>query len=297
MNYRHVYHAGNFADVVKHAVLALLLERLGAKPAPYFVLDSHAGIGRYDLASEPSLRTGEAAGGIGRLREALAGQTPPPELAAYLAAVAALNDGGPDGETRWYPGSPRLARALMRPGDRLVLAEAHPEDSRTLKREFAGDAQVQVHHRDGYEALRAFLPPAERRGLVLIDPPYEDADEAERLVAGLAGAHRRWPTGVFALWYPIKERAWVWRLHEALAATGIRRQLLAELTIRPEDDWRRLNGCGMIVINPPWRLDGALAELLPRLHRALAPAAAAAGGSHEIAAAGGWTLDWLVPEE
>ena len=287
MNYRHVYHAGNFADVVKHAVLALLLERLGDKPAPYCVLDSHAGIGRYDLASEPSLRTGEAAAGIGRLFAALAaGEEAPPELAAYLAAVTAFNGGLPGAGLRWYPGSPRLARALMRPGDRLVLAEAHPEDSRALKREFAGDAQVQVHHRDGYEALGAFLPPPERRGLVLIDPPYEEPDEAERLVAGLAGAHRRWPTGVFALWYPIKERPWVWRLHEALAATGIRRQLAAELTIHSEDDWRRLNGCGMIVINPPWRLDGALSALLPRLHRALA---ASAGG--------GWKVDWLVPED
>ncbi len=288
MNYRHAYHAGNFADVVKHAVLALLLERLGAKPAPYFVLDTHAGIGRYDLASEPSLRTGEAAGGIGRLLAALAGGETPPELTAYLAAVTALNGGAStDGGPRWYPGSPRLARALMRPGDRLVLAEAHPEDAPVLKREFAGDSQVQCHHRDGYGALKAFLPPPERRGLVLIDPPYEDGDEAARLVAGLAAAHRRWPTGVYALWYPIKERPWVWRLHEALAATGIRRQLAAELTIHPEDDWRRLNGCGMIVINPPWRLDGDLAALLPRLHRALASGAEA----------GGWKLDWLVPED
>ena len=283
MNYRHAYHAGNFADVVKHAVLALLLERLAAKPAPFFVLDSHAGIGRYDLQSEPSLRTGEAGGGIGRLTAGLAGAEAPPELAGYLAAVAALN---PDGGARWYPGSPRLARTLMRPSDRLVLAEAHPEDARTLKREFAGDPQVQVHCRDGYEALKAFLPPAERRGLVLIDPPYEAADEAERLAHGLALAHRRWPGGVFALWYPIKERPWVWRLHEALAATGIRRQLLVELTIFPEDDWRRLNGCGMIVINPPWRLDDALGKLLPHLHRALAPAGD-----------GGWRVDWLVPED
>ena len=285
MNYRHAYHAGNFADVFKHAVLALLLERLGAKPSPYFVLDTHAGIGRYDLESEPARRTGEAEGGIRRLLAALAGEPPPPELAGYLAAVAGLNPEAPEASPRWYPGSPRLARALMRPGDRLVLAEAHPEDAATLKREFAGDAQVQAHRRDGYEALKAFLPPAERRGLVLVDPPYEAADEAERAVAGLAGAHRRWPTGVFALWYPIKERLWVWRLHEALAATGIRRQLVAELTVQPEDDWRRLNGCGMIVINPPWRLDGALADLLPRLHRALA------------LEAGGWTVDWLVPEE
>ncbi len=288
MNYRHAYHAGNFADIVKHAVLALLLERLAAKPSPYFMLDTHAGIGRYDLASEAALKTGEAAAGIGRLLAALAGEATPPELTAYLGAVAALNDRSPPGERpRWYPGSPRLTRALMRAGDRLVLAEAHPDDARTLKREFAGDAQVQVHHRDGWGALKAFLPPPERRGLVLIDPPYESADEADRLVAGLAAAHRRWPGGVYALWYPIKERPWVWRLHEALAATGIRRQLVAELTVFPEDDWRRLNGCGIIVINPPWQVDGAITGLLPRLHSALT-----AGEG-----AGGWRVEWLVPEE
>ena len=292
MNYRHAYHAGNFADVVKHAVLALLLERLAAKPSPYFVLDTHAGIGRYDLAAEAALKTGEAAAGIGRLLAALAGQATPPELAAYLGAVAALNGAAAGGEMpRWYPGSPRLTRALMRPGDRLVLAEAHPEDARALKREFAGEAQVQVHHRDGWGALKAFLPPPERRGLVLIDPPYESADEADRLVAGLAAAHRRWPGGVYALWYPIKERPWVWRLHEALAATGIRRQLVAELTVSPEDDWRRLNGCGMIVINPPWQVDGAISGLLSRLHGALAAGDGAKDG------AGGWRVQWLVPEE
>ena len=285
MNYRHAFHAGNFADVVKHAVLALLLERLGGKPAPWFMLDTHAGLGRYDLDSVSAGRTGEAVGGIGRLAAALAGTVPRPELAAYVGAVAAMNpDLAPGAAPRWYPGSPRLARALMRPGDRLVLAEAHPDDVRVLRREFAGDPQVQVHHRDGWAALKAFLPPPERRGLVLIDPPYEDPGEAERLVDGLAAAHRRWPTGQFALWYPVKERAWVWRLHEALVATGIRRQLVAELTILPDDDWRRLNGCGMILVNPPWQIDATLATLLPRLHRALA------------VEAGGWRVDWLVPE-
>jgi len=280
MNYRHIYHAGNFADVVKHAVLALILDRLGQKPAPFFVLDSHAGLGRYDLTSEPARRTAESDGGIGRVLAALAGGAPPPALAPYLAAL----DVPPEGGLRWYPGSPRLARALMRPGDRLVLAELHPEDAAALKREFAGDAQVAVHRRDGWGALKAFLPPAERRGLVLIDPPYESADEAARLIAGFAEAHRRWPTGVYALWYPIKERPWVWRLHEALAATGIPRQLVAELTLYPEDDWRRLNGCGLVVVNPPWRLEAALGEALGWLHGVLG-----LGG-------GGARVDWLVAE-
>jgi 23S rRNA (adenine2030-N6)-methyltransferase len=280
MNYRHSYHAGNFADVVKHAVLALLLEHLRRKPSPFFVLDTHAGIGRYDLTAEPALRTGEAAGGIGRV---LAAAAPPPELAGYLEAVRALNAGVP-GPARWYPGSPRLARGLMRPGDRLVLAELHPDDARTLKAEFAGDAQVAVHHQDGWHALKAHLPPRERRGLVLIDPPYEAADEADRLIAGLTAGHRRWPTGSYAVWYPIKERPWVWRLHDAVVASGIPRVLAAELTILPEERWQQLIGCGLLLINPPWRLEETLGALLPWLHGAFA------------AEAGGVRLEWLAPE-
>jgi 23S rRNA (adenine2030-N6)-methyltransferase len=289
MNYRHLYHAGNVGDVVKHAVLALLLEHLARKPTPFFVLDSHAGIGRYDLTAEAARRTGEAAGGIGRVLAALAGQAPPPMLASYLGVVAALN---PDAEAgletdaplRWYPGSPRLARGLMRPGDRLVLAELHPEDAALLKREFAGDPQTAVHHQDGWQALKAHLPPRERRGVVLIDPPYEAADEAERLVAGLVTAHQRWPTGCYAVWYPIKERSWVWRLHEAVAATAIPRILVAELTHHPEHLWQRLIGSGLMLINPPWQLDAALEQLLPWLHRAFA------------SEAGGARVSWLTAE-
>ncbi len=287
MNYRHIYHAGNFADVIKHTVLMLILERLATKPTPFFVYDSHAGIGRYDLASEPAVRTGESGGGIARVLAAVGRRPPPPGLAAYLAAVAALNPEDRDAHgapVRWYPGSPRLVRSLMRPGDRLVLAEAHPEDAALLARGFTGDAQVVVHQQDGYLGLKAFLPPRERRGLVLIDPPYEDGDEADRAVRGLALAHRRWATGVYALWYPIKERAWVWRLHEALIATGIGRILAMEVTVLPEGDWRQLAGCGMVVVNPPWTLEPALAELLPWLHGVLG------------AGAGGARVEWLVPE-
>jgi 23S rRNA (adenine2030-N6)-methyltransferase len=287
MNYRHIYHAGNFADVFKHAVLALMLERLRVKPTPFFVFDSHAGLGRYDLASEPALKTSEWEGGVVRMLAAVARGAAPSGLQGYLAALAALN-GGESGalgdRIRWYPGSPWLTRSLMRPGDRLVLAEAHPEDALSLSRLFAGDSQVAVHRQDGYGGLKAYLPPRERRGLVLIDPPYEDGDEAARSVAGLAVAHRRWATGIYALWYPIKERAWVWRLHEALIATGIPRMLAFELTLWPEGDWRRLGGCGMVVINPPWQLDSALAELLPWLHGALGTGA------------GGVRMEWLASE-
>jgi 23S rRNA (adenine2030-N6)-methyltransferase len=281
MNYRHIYHAGNFSDVVKHAVLALLLERLRAKDTPFCVLDTHAGIGRYDLHSVEAGKTGEFRSGIARLLDRT---DLPAALSPYLDAVRALNPEDPRPEAlRWYPGSPRLARALMRPGDRLVLAELHPEDAAILKREFADDRVVAVHHMDGWLTLKAFLPPPERRGLVLIDPPFEQPDEFDRLVQGLTLGHKRWPTGIFALWYPIKERPAVWRFHEALERTGIPRIIAAEVTVFPEDTHMRLNGAGMVVVNPPWQFDSALETLLPALHRALG---AEAGGARVFRVAG-----------
>jgi len=278
MNYRHAFHAGNFADAMKHAVLASIIEHLRAKPAPFCVLDTHAGIGRYDLACDAAQRTREYEGGIG----ALFGREPPhPAIAPYLDAVAALN---PDGQLRFYPGSPRLARTMMRPQDRLVLSELHPEDVHALKAEFAGDRQAAVHHLDAYQALKAHLPPKEKRGLVLIDPPFEEPDEFSRIVQALARTHRRWPTGIYAIWYPIKERPAVWRFEEALAEAGIPKILIAELTIHPEDTHLRLNGCGMAIVNPPWRLDETLADALPALHAALPTTG------------GGSRVHWLVPE-
>jgi 23S rRNA (adenine2030-N6)-methyltransferase len=280
MNYRHIFHAGSFTDVMKHAVVALILERLRAKETPFGVLDTHAGIGRYDLTSQQAERTGEYLGGIARIMEA-AGRLPP-ELAPYLDAVRELNPA--PGTLRWYPGSPRLSRQLMRPQDRLLLAELHPEDVETLRREFARDRNTSVQHMDGYHAIKAHLPLKERRGMVLIDPPFEVTDEFERMTAALVTGHGRWPTGIYALWYPIKERAAVWRFHEALERTGIRRILAAELTIHEEDTHQRLNGCGMIVVNPPWQLDRNLELVLPALHEAMA------------AKAGGTQVEWLVPE-
>lgn len=279
MNYRHAYHAGGFTDVVKHAAMALIIERLKAKPAPFCVVDTHAGIGRYDLWSEPAQKTGEYRDGILRV-------LPPPtpeQLAPYLDVVRAMNGGGR--EIRWYPGSPELARALLRRQDRLVLLELHPEDARLLARNFAGDGRVQVHHADGYVGVKAFLPPPERRGLVLIDPPFEVRDEFTRLGRGLRHGHRRWSTGIYAAWYPIKHRAPVRAFHDDLVASGIRRILVAELLRRPDDDPERLNGTGLVVINPPWRLDQALASLLPQL---LARFGAAASGRVVV--------EMLVPE-
>lgn len=285
MNYRHAFHAGNFADVFKHAILAIMLDRLRQKPAPFCVLDTHAGTGLYALDGDEASRTGEAARGIRRLDAALAspGASPPAALQPFRDALTA---------TRMlygaaaYPGSPLVIRHGLRAGDRMVLCELHPDDAQTLRRVLAGERRAGVHHQDGYLGLKAHLPPRERRGLVLLDPPYEHPGEAQQASAALASAHARWPTGLYALWYPIKERPWVWRLHEAVAATGIARVLNAELLVHPEDDARRLNGCGFLLVNPPWLLEQDLGELLPWLHQTLAP----------NPTGNGWQVNWLVPE-
>ena len=278
MNYRHIFHAGNFADVVKHVVLARVLVRMTTKAKPLRYLETHAGIGLYDLDHPDALRTGEARAGVERV---LAVPALPTVLAPWVDAVRALN---PDGPLRRYPGSPALAATLLRPDDRIVLAELHEEDVATLRRTMAGDDRVAVHHMDGWIATKAHLPPRERRGLVLVDPPFEAPDEFERMVRTLVQGHRRFPQGVFVLWYPIKERSAVWRFHEAVVATGIRDVLMAEATIWPEDTHRRLNGCGLLVVNPPHGLAGDLDAALPAVHAALAT-------GH-----GGTRIATLVPE-
>jgi len=269
MNYRHAFHAGNFADVLKHAALALMLHRLAAKEASFVYVDTHAGAARYDLGGEPAMRTGEARDGILRL---LADRDPHPALRPYLGVVRALNAGGP-GVAR-YPGSPWIARKMTRPRDRLLLCELQPDALRDLRRSTAGDRRVEVRHCDGWGVLKSDLPPPERRGLVLIDPPFEARDDYERLARGLRHAHRRFATGVLVGWYPIKTRTAVDGLHGAVVEAGIRRVLVAELLVRalaPEGDpapW--LAGCGLVVINPPWALAESLANLLPVLADLLA---------------------------
>jgi 23S rRNA (adenine2030-N6)-methyltransferase len=239
MNYRHAYHAGNFADCFKHALLVALADCLARKPAPYFVLDTHAGAGHYDLMAETARKTGEADSGIRRLLAAR-----PVALARYLGLVEAL---GP------YPGSPALIRSLLRPADRLACCEVHPEDVVVLRRRFRRDPQVEVHDRSGWEALGALLPPKEKRGLVFIDPPYEDPDEFAALAAGLGRGRSRFGHGVFAAWYPIKQRAAVRSFHAALKAAEIPDILAIELYLRDPTNAERLNGCGLLVINPPYR--------------------------------------------
>jgi 23S rRNA (adenine2030-N6)-methyltransferase len=262
MNYRHAFHAGNHADVVKHVVLVALLEALCGKDKPFSALDLHAGIGRYTLAAEAS-KTGEYVDGIVRIEHESAA---PAAVARYLDLVRGFN---PSGRLEIYPGSPRLIRALMRPEDRLALVELHPEDHARLRAEFAGDGQVAIHHRDAWEALRGLLPPQPRRGLLLLDPPYEQPDELARLARGIATAHRRWPEGVIAGWYPIKDRPPVDVMLTALPP--LPRAWVAELTVFDTLFPARLNGSGLILANLPWGVEEplreALAWLQPRLAR------------------------------
>ncbi|MCX7375250.1 MAG: 23S rRNA (adenine(2030)-N(6))-methyltransferase RlmJ [Alphaproteobacteria bacterium] len=253
MNYRHAFHAGNHGDCLKHALLVWLLAAMQHKPAPLFVLDTHAGIGQYDLAATPATRTGEAQRGILRLL-----RNPPAALATYVALVNQLG---------LYPGSPALIRALLRPQDRLAACELHPEDHATLRRLFARDPQVAVHHRSAWEALGALLPPTtgEKRALVLIDPPYEAEDEFTQLATALATANRRMKGAVLAAWYPIKHRAPLRALHATLQAAGLRDIVTAELHLRAPLDPTRLNGSGLLVVNPPYGFEQAAPPILEAL--------------------------------
>lgn len=282
MNYRHAYHAGNFADVVKHVVLSLLLDYLKQKDKAFRVIDTHAGIGRYDLSSTEAQKTGEWQGGIGRLIDAPLDKSAAALLAPYLEAVRSLN---PDGGVRKYPGSPLIARHLMRKQDRLSAIELHGDDAARLKTLFAGDFQTRVIELDGWLALGAHLPPKEKRGLVLIDPPFEEAGEFDRLVDGMQRAHKRWPGGIYALWYPIKDRKAIIAFRKALKQSGVAKLLDIEFEIRPASRDPSLDGSGMVVVNPPFTLERDLRIVLPALHTLLA-----------VEKPAHWSLEWLAGE-
>ena len=259
MNYRHGFHAGNFADLLKHTALCELLRLLTAKDKKLFVLDTHAGAGGYDLGGALASRTREAEAGIHRLVAApKAGM--PGAVARYLAAVAAYDRkfGTVSGGLGHYPGSPRLIRAGLRLGDRFVACELHREDTLALKREFAGDRDVDVRNEDGYHALKALLPPPERRALVLIDPPFEDADEFATLQRALHHGLRRFATGCYAVWYPIKDRPAVEAFLQGFAGL---KTLRLELRVPPATP-DKLAACGVLVINPPWKFEEAMREAL-----------------------------------
>lgn len=262
MNYRHAFHAGNFADVVKHAALVLLIERLKEKEAAFRIIDTHAGAGFYDVTGSAASRTGEWKNGIGRILP----QSLAPSLKALLKPYLEILTNANGGDAfMHYPGSPWIARQLLRPQDRLTAIELHPQDSTELRDLFAGDSHVKTITLDGWLALGSFVPPKERRGIVLVDPPFEERDDFDKLVAGLRLAHRRWPTGIYALWYPVKDIAAIDRFRKNLVRTGIRRLLRAELFVRNRAAVGQLNGTGLIVCNPPWKFEEALNTLLAGL--------------------------------
>lgn len=264
MNYRHAFHAGNHADVLKHAVLLYCLDALKRKPAPFAVLDTHAGIGRYDLLSDEALRSPEWQGGVARLygQDAL-----PPLITRYMAAVKAAN---PDGALRFYPGSPELIAGELRDGDVLDACELHEDDFATLKAAMRRPGNVRLHERDGWQALKALLPPAQKRGLVLIDPPYEENNELALAARAIGDATKRFAHGVYLWWRPLKSESALAAADAELMAQGVRETLRADLWVNTPTPEGKLVGSSVLLINPPYGLIGALREALPVLAERLA---------------------------
>ncbi len=281
MNYRHAFHAGNHADVLKHVVLLAVCDALTAKPAPLFALDTHAGRGLYALDGNAARRTTESADGIGRLAATAGGA---PALARYLAAVAACR--ATHGE-RAYPGSPWLLAHALREQDRIACCELHPKEAAALKRHFGGEPRISVHERDGYAAMAALLPPRHgvtkfARGLVLIDPAYEaQLQELDAALAALRAGLLRWAQACYLLWYPVKRRRTLQPFYRRATDLPAQSVLRIELLVRPDDSPLRMNGSGLLLLNPPWQLDTTLAKALPLLCGTLGEAGAS------------WQLDWL----
>jgi 23S rRNA (adenine2030-N6)-methyltransferase len=283
MNYRHAFHAGNFADVLKHVVLMMLVEHLKKKPAPFFFLDTHAGRGTYDLSEAEAQRSGEYRNGIGRLLE-LREASLPAEVAAYVRLVRDAAGKGNSAITA-YPGSPVIVSRMRRATDRMVMVEKLPKEADALRAALGRQRLLSVIDGDGYAALKAQLPPRENRGLVLIDPPYESDLEFDSVLAGLELAHERWPTGTYCIWYPLTDRAGPTRFHRGLERSGIRSVLDVSLRILPPDAQVGMSGAGLTIVNPPWMLDERLKELMPQLHRLLSPEGL-----------GEQSVSWIVPE-
>lgn len=256
MNYRHIYHAGNFADVIKHIVLALCIDYLKKKDAPFCVIDAHGGCGLYDLSSEQAQKTGEWISGIGMLDDV---DNAPPDLALYLDVVQK------DRAQGRYPGSPMIAGRLIRAGDRLIANELHPEDNKTLRMVMGPKKNVRVTHLDAYECIRAHLPPAERRGLVLIDPPFEEKDEFERLTRQMQAWKKRWPTGIYLVWYPMKAHLPVQKLKDSAASLGLPDTWAIDFLKYPASQPETFNGSGLILFNAPYGIPERIAALLPLL--------------------------------
>ncbi len=276
MNYRHAYHAGNHADVLKHWVLTRCIALLQKKPAPVAYVDTHAGIGLYDLQGEEAVKTAEWQEGIARIWA-----SPHPLLAEYLHAVRELND---DDELRYYPGSPELARCLTRSQDHLYLNEKHPEDGQLLKENMRIDRRVSVHIGEGWHVPRALLPTEEKRLLMLIDPPFEEGNELQRCTQALEETLARMRQAIVCIWYPVKDIAQLRSFYNSLQRGSAPKLLRIELYVDEPSDSSRLNGSGLIICNPPWGLEDELKQLLPWL------------AETPQSGKGGWRLDWLITE-
>lgn len=280
LSYRHSFHAGNHADVLKHIVLMLILENLKLKDKGFYYLDTHAGVGRYQLSSDEAEKTGEYKEGIGRLWERT---DLPEEINRYVDLIKHLNFGAKT--LRYYAGSPLIAAQLLRPQDRALLTELHPRDFPLLRNNFKEFKNVSVKCDNGFQQLKATLPPKERRGLVLIDPPYELKEDYDLVVKAAEEGYKRFATGTYAIWYPVVLRQQTKRIFKGLQASGIRKILKIELAVRPDSDQRGMTASGMAVINPPWTLENQMKAMLPYLVKTLVPEGT-----------GSWTVEWITPE-
>ncbi|HDR1810605.1 TPA: 23S rRNA (adenine(2030)-N(6))-methyltransferase RlmJ [Pasteurella multocida] len=280
LSYRHSFHAGNHADVLKHLVLMLIIENLQQKEKGFYYLDTHAGVGRYRLFSEEAEKTAEFEQGIARLwqRDDL-----PEEVARYIKLIKQVNYGGK--ALRYYAGSPLIAAKMLRPQDRALLTELHPSDYPLLRNNFKEFDDVTTKRDNGFQQLKATLPPKERRGLVLIDPPYELKEDYDLVVNAIEEGYKRFATGIYAIWYPVVLRQQTKRILKGLEKTGIRKILQIELAVRPDSDQRGMTASGMIVINPPWTLTQQMQNILPYLTNVLVPEGT-----------GSWTVKWITPE-
>ena len=268
MNYNHGYHAGSYTDVIKHVTLIALITSLHRKPTPYCYLDTHAGFGYYDLFSEFAKKTKEYENGIEKI---IRQENPPLLIKNYLDCIHQINNKlchAKFASLRYYPGSPMIARYFTRPHDRVIACELQSAAYQMLKQTFNGDKSTAIHHQDGFLGLKAFLPPKERRGLVLIDPPYEDSDEFMHIAHSLSIGIKHWSTGIYAIWYPIKDQNSLHHFYQTIKKNIELPALAIELTIYP-DLPHHLNGCGMMIINPPWQFESTMYEPLAWLWNAL----------------------------
>lgn len=278
LSYRHSFHAGNHADVLKHIVLTLILQSLKQKEKGFFYLDTHSGVGRYSLLSAEAEKTGEYIEGIARLWDR---KDLPTEIQPYLAELKKINKN----TLRFYAGSPLLAVQQLRPQDRALLTELHPNDFPLLRNEFAKQHNVVTKRENGFQQLKSALPPKEKRGLVLIDPPYELKEDYELVVKAIVEGYKRFATGIYAIWYPVVLRQHTKRIVRGLQESGIRKILQIELAVRPDSDQRGMTASGMIVINPPWQLETQMKNCLPYLTETLVPEGT-----------GSWNVSWITPE-